>query len=108
MEAERETAGPSTDGTADPAGRGENAMTKRRPDYPYLRAWSRMMGLKPDFIETQVERARASRAPQTAVYERTYQEGTAFGGPAWVDFSEITRADTRATIERIVREDRGE
>jgi len=33
-------------------------MTKAKQDYPYLRAWCRMMGSKQYYTDMQIERAR--------------------------------------------------
>ena len=37
-------------------------------DYIYIRAWHRMTGSFDYYIEAQVDKARADKAPETAVY----------------------------------------
>jgi hypothetical protein len=39
-------------------------------DYKWIRAWGRMMGSYDYYINGEVERARADRAPQNAIFKR--------------------------------------
>lgn len=42
-------------------------------DYIYIRAWHRMTGSFAYYIEDQVDKARADKAPQTAIYYDRYE-----------------------------------
>lgn len=65
-------------------------------DYLYIRAWEKMMCSLPFYLELQLEKARKTQAPQTAIYLR--RDGT------WARFEEIQRDDTRAYVQRLVNE----
>ena len=56
-------------------------------DYPFIRAWGRIMGSHRDYIDHQVELAREDQAPPDAIYRR--DDGT------WATTDEILRSDTR-------------
>ncbi len=65
---------------------------KNQP-YPYLRAWGRMMGSLPHYIQRQIEKAEQLEAPQTTIY--------------FVDdipslYEGIKRADTKELIDNII------
>jgi hypothetical protein len=63
-------------------------MTKKQ-DYPYIRAWGRMMGSMPYYIEDRVAEARKDRAPQDATYKK---DGT------WLTVDGITNEETRSQL----------
>lgn len=50
-------------------------------DYIYIRAWHRMTGSFNYYIEDQVDKARADKAPETAIYFDRY-------GNRWVTLEE--------------------
>ena len=68
-------------------------MTKQL-DYPYLRAWCRMMGSAQYYTDMQIERAREDKAPQTAIY--LDNDGV------WKTFENIGREDTKERIRTMV------
>lgn len=63
-------------------------------DYKYIRAWERIMGGLPYFLEIRLEKARAEGAPETAIYRRN--DGT------WATFEEITDEYTKKRVANIV------
>lgn len=63
-------------------------------DYLYIRAWGKMLGSFPCYIEREVDKARWDHAPQSAIYRR--QDGT------WATFEKIERQDTKDLIASIV------
>lgn len=65
-------------------------------DYLYIRAWGKMLGSFPAYIEQEVEKARQSNAPQTAIYQR--QDGSR------ATFGTVNSGDTRDTVQRIVKQ----
>lgn len=65
-------------------------------DYPYIRAYGLLLGSFPSYIDSEVEKARRTNAPQTAVSQ--YQDGS------WATFEDITFSDTRERIAAIVAE----
>lgn len=65
-------------------------------DYPYIRAWDRMMNSHGGWTEDQLTRARAEKAPPTATWRDL--DGT------WHTFDQITREETKALLERFVSE----
>jgi len=60
-------------------------------DYRYIRAWAKMMGYYPPQLAFQLEKARSDNPPADAIF---------FRGGRWYTFSQITRADTRAIMEK--------
>lgn len=64
--------------------------------YAYIRAWGKMSGSFPSYIERQVQRAEESNAPETAIYQK--DDGT------WSTVEDIKREETRREIEAIVKE----
>jgi len=70
-------------------------MTASR-NYPYIRAWCKMMGSYQYYTDIQLEKAQADGAPQNAVYHNE--------GKRWVTFDEVHSDDTRARIEHLVKE----
>lgn len=58
-------------------------------DYPYIRAWGRMMGSSHYYIQQEVEKARQMQAPQDAIYER---DGV------WAVVDDIRSDETRRAI----------
>lgn len=65
-------------------------------DYPYIRAYGLLLGSFQSYIDSEVEKARRTNAPQTAVSQ--YQDGS------WETFEDITFSDTRDRIASIVAE----
>lgn len=65
-------------------------------DYPYIRAYGLLLGSFPSYIDSEVEKARRTNAPQTAVSQ--YQDGS------WATFEDITFNDTRERIAALVAE----
>lgn len=65
-------------------------------DYPYIRAYGLLLGSFQSYIDSEVEKARRTNAPQTAVSQ--YQDGS------WATFEDITFSDTRDRIASIVAE----
>ena len=63
-------------------------------DYPYIRAYGLFMGSFQSYIDSEVEKARRTNAPQTAVSQ--YQDGS------WATFEDITFSDTRERIAALV------
>ena len=62
-------------------------------DYLYIRAWGKMLGSFPCYVEREVEKARQSGAPQTAIYQR--QDGI------WATFGSVSSGDTRDAVALI-------
>jgi hypothetical protein len=62
--------------------------------YPYIRAWGRMMGSSPVYVERQVERARRDRAPADAIFYGRDRR--------WHQFRHVNSGYTRFVIEEIV------
>lgn len=73
---------------------------KKVPDYPYIRAWCRMMGSYDYYLQNQLHRARAEKAPFDAVFERTELGGTKTG--VWARFSEVENESTLDRIRKIM------
>jgi hypothetical protein len=63
-------------------------------DYPYLFAWCRFMHSAPYYYADELKRAREDKAPADAIYRDEHGR--------WHRFSEITNANTRDIVERIV------
>jgi hypothetical protein len=59
-------------------------------DYPFIRAWGRLMGSYNYYIRDQVQQARDDHAPANAVYRR--EDGT------WATTDDITPATTRIQL----------
>lgn len=60
-------------------------------DYRYIRAWGKLLGSYPYYIESQIEQARADKAPDTAIYRR--DDGT------WQTFENIADETTKAYVK---------
>lgn len=65
-------------------------------EYAYIRAWGKMLGSFPGYIEGEVEKAKRDHAPQAAIYRR--QDGS------WATFGSINSGDTRDAVQRIVKQ----
>ncbi|MBQ7895974.1 MAG: hypothetical protein IJ364_05400 [Oscillospiraceae bacterium] len=65
-------------------------------DYLYIRAWGKMLGSFPAYIEREVEKARKAKAPQTAIYQR--QDGS------WATFGSVSSGETRDAVALIVKQ----
>lgn len=70
-------------------------------DYKYLRAWCRMMGSYPYYVEAELEAARRDKAPNDVVYRSSGMDGRP---GEWRRFTQITDRHTRETIARLVAE----
>lgn len=60
-------------------------------DYPYIRAWYRISGSFPYYIEQQVELARQENAPHDAVFRHLNQ-------PIWYTVNQIGNKETKTAI----------
>lgn len=65
-----------------------------RMDYPYIRAWNRLMNATSDVIENEVAAARKEKAPPTSVYKR--KDGV------WEIFEGIVRGETKQQLAELV------
>jgi hypothetical protein len=63
-------------------------------DYPYIRAWNRLMNATSDVIENEVAAARKEKAPPTSVYKR--KDGV------WEIFEGIVRGETKQQLAELV------
>lgn len=63
-------------------------------DYPYIRAWNRLMNATSDVIENEVAAARKEKAPPTSVYKR--KDGV------WEIFERIVRGETKQQLAELV------
>lgn len=63
-------------------------------DYPYIRAWNRLMKATSDVIENEVAAARKEKAPPTSVYKR--KDGV------WEIFEGIVRGETKQQLAELV------
>lgn len=63
-------------------------------DYPYIRAWNRLMNATSDVIENEVAAARKEKAPPTSVYKR--KDGV------WEIFEGIVRGKTKQQLAELV------
>lgn len=63
-------------------------------DYPYIRAWNRLMNATSDVIENEVAAARKEKAPPTSVYKR--KDGV------WEIFEGIVRGETKQQLTELV------
>lgn len=66
-------------------------------DYLYLRAWCTFMGSRPEYLQSQLELARVSKAPAHAIY------ATAENGDTWAVYEEITAEWTKERVAELVR-----
>lgn len=64
-------------------------------EYAYIRAWGKMLGSLPGYIEREVEKATQDHAPQTAIYQR--QDGS------WVTIGSVSSGATRDAVATIVK-----
>ncbi len=65
-----------------------------RMDYPYIRAWNKLMNATSDVIENEVAAARKEKAPPTSVYKR--KDGV------WEIFEGIVRGETKQQLAELV------
>lgn len=63
-------------------------------DYPYIRAWNKLMNATSDIIENEVAAARKEKAPPTSVYKR--KDGV------WEIFEGIVRGETKQQLAELV------
>ena len=71
-------------------------MGRDRNDYIYIREWHRDSGSYPYYINDMVAKARADRAPATAVYQR-HETGE------WVCLEDLGQA-ARERLEMLVHQ----
>ena len=62
--------------------------------YLYIRAWGKLLGSFPYYIEGEVAKAEKENAPETAIFRR--EDGT------WEVFEGIGYEDTKARIAAMV------
>lgn len=65
-----------------------------RMDYPYIRAWNKLMNATSDVIENEVAAARKEKASPTSVYKR--KDGV------WEIFEGIVRGETKQQLAELV------
>ena len=65
------------------------------PEYPYIRAWGKMLQSFDSYIEHEVARAKEDEAPQNAIYLDSDKK-------TWHTADEISDPDTKRRIESIV------
>lgn len=65
-------------------------------DYPYIRAWGKILGWTDQYTEAVVELARQTRAPNDA-FANTYKGG-------WHRLDEMTQESTRKQIIKIAED----
>lgn len=63
-------------------------------DFPYIRAWNKLMNATSDVIENEVAAARKEKAPPTSVYKR--KDGV------WEIFEGIVRGETKQQLAELV------
>jgi|SRR5215471_2548257 len=73
--------------------------TMNSTNYPYIRAWSRLMGSHAFYVSAQVERAQREGAPQDAIYRAT---------DGWRTIRDVKDPVTLANVERLKAEMEGE
>ena len=66
--------------------------------YPWIRAWGWLMGSYTYYIEAQIERAKQTHAPETAIYER--HDAGKGGNGTWATLDDIRSNNTRYILER--------
>ena len=66
-------------------------------DYPYIRAWGKMMSSGQYYIIGEIEKARKDNAPQDATFWSITRG-------EWATFSTITNENTKRLIEQLVKE----
>jgi hypothetical protein len=72
-----------------------------RQDYPYIRAWGRMMNSTEADVEAQIRRAKKNLAPNDALfYSETLRQ--------WQRFSDMPSGPNRWTIGELAKEFIGE
>lgn len=69
-------------------------------DYPAIRAWGSLMGSYQYYIDNQVLVARATKAPQDAIYQRTDWDGKHLG---WARIKDIKDLESRADMVNILK-----
>lgn len=70
-----------------------------RLDYPYIRAWGHYMGSQQYYIDDEVQRARDSKAPSSAIHIR---QGSAarWDGKSWATVEDIASESLRDSIKK--------
>lgn len=71
-------------------------------DYLYIRAWCRLMGSYAYYTEDEIARARADKAPQTAIYHKG--GGSPNDPREWAVFEEIQNPEAKERVARYVKE----
>ena len=65
-------------------------------DYPAIRAWGAKLGSYGYYIDNELKRARATKAPQDAIHARTDFNGHITG---WARIKDIKDLDKRADMK---------
>lgn len=65
-------------------------------DYPYIKAWGRLLHSAPYYIEDQIRRARETHAPRTAIYWHE-DEG-------WHIYENIKSIETKLIIDNFIKD----
>lgn len=73
-------------------------LFKKKYDYPYIRAWGKLLKSPDFYVEHVVKQAQKEHAPKRAVYKRAV--GT------WRTLDECNK-ELQDTIEKIKEEDEG-
>jgi hypothetical protein len=63
-------------------------------DYPYIKAWGRLLGTYKQHVDAEIERAQMLDAPHDAMYQRA--------NGSWGTFRSIQNADTKELIQTFV------
>lgn len=65
-------------------------------DYLYIRAWGKMLRHTSERIESEIKKARAEKAPETAIFCR-------YDG-IWACFEDIDNKNSKAQMRNIISE----
>ena len=64
-------------------------------DYPYIRAWGRLLGSSDYYVEDQIAKAKREQAPYDAIFKTE--------GEDWSTFSELLETADPVVIEQVNR-----
>jgi hypothetical protein len=67
-------------------------------DYRFIRYWGQLLGSFAHYIDDEVERARADKALQTAIYQKHGYNDRVRG---WVTLEDITSPNTLSDLARL-------
>ena len=65
-------------------------------DYIYIRAWSKLLGTTQFYTDREVERARQTNAPETAIYLQSDR--------SWATVDGIENERMKARVERLAEQ----